>query len=272
MIKFCARKFDFFKISYKILPLYFCTKTKNMARRKINVVSNELDQAPKTRAAGYGKVVNSMRKEISEAMDRIFLNGSKVIAGYMNHSDRIPVEELLELKPGDHLSFEVKREEVKYDWFTETAWYATSLWGFNNFIDRCLKFKEEWPIKPGQKSTIIVVEKDAKDPKIWNIHAEQLEYPGEWAMFKSGLFFYDPNVSDEKFQEIVWTEYKKEELKEQIKENINEEIELEEMEGKEGKKSKQNKWDKSKDVNFKERKVGEPDKKSLWDTIKWWFK
>jgi hypothetical protein len=44
-----------------------------MARRKINVVSNELDQAPKNRAAGYGKVVNSMRKEISEAMDRIFL-------------------------------------------------------------------------------------------------------------------------------------------------------------------------------------------------------
>jgi hypothetical protein len=88
----------------------------------------------------------------------------------------------------------------------------------------------------------------------------------------SGLFFYDPNVSDEKFQEIVWTEYKKEELKEQIKENINEEIELEEMEEKEGKKSKQNKWDKSKDVKFKERKVGESDKKSLWDTIKWWFK
>jgi hypothetical protein len=44
-----------------------------MAKRKVNVLSNELDQAPKTRAAGYGKVVNSMRKEISEAMDRIFL-------------------------------------------------------------------------------------------------------------------------------------------------------------------------------------------------------
>jgi hypothetical protein len=44
-----------------------------MARRKINVVSNELDQAPKTRAAGYGKVIDSMRKEINEAMDRIFI-------------------------------------------------------------------------------------------------------------------------------------------------------------------------------------------------------
>ena len=246
-----------------------------MARRKINVVSNELDQAPKNRTAGYGKVVNSMRKEISEAMDRIFLNGSKVIANYMNHSDRVPVERLLELKPGDHLSFEVKREEVKYDWFTETVWYATSLWGFNNFVDHCLKFEEEWPIKPGQKSTIIVVEKDVKDPKIWKIHAEQLEYPGGWAMLKSGLFFHNPNVSDEKFQEIIKKsedeekEAKKEEIKEQIKENINEEIEIEEEEEKEGKKAKQNKWNKSKDVNFKEHKVGE---KSLWDTVKWWFK
>jgi len=249
-----------------------------MARRKVNVVSNELDQAPKNRAAGYGKVINSMRKEISEAMDWIFLNGSKVIADYMNHSNRIPVEELLELKPGDSLSFEVKREKVKYDWFTETTWRHAFLWDFNNFTDHCLKFKEEWPIKPGQKSTIIVVEKDTKDPKIWNIHAEQLEYPGEWAMLISGMFFHNPNVNDEKFQEIIKgsedeeKEAKKEEIKEQIKENINEEIEIEEMEEKKGKKAKHNKWDKSKDVNFKEHKVGESDKKSLWDSIKWRFK
>ena len=244
-----------------------------MARRKINVVSNELDQAPKNRAAGYGKVVNSMRKEISEAMDRIFLNGSDILADYMNHTNRLPIKQLLELEPGDHLSFEVKREKVKYDWFTDTVWYATSLWGFNNFVDHCLKFEEEWPIKPGQKSTIVVVEKDVKDPKIWKIHAEQLEYPGGWAMLMAGLFFHNPNVSDEKFQEIISEdkekEAKKEEIKEQIKENINEEIEIEEEEEKEWKKSKQNKWGKSEDVNFKEHKVGE---KSLWDTVKWWFK
>jgi hypothetical protein len=84
-----------------------------MARRKINVVSNELDQAPKTRAAGYGKVVNSMRKEINEAMDRIFLDGSKVLADYMNHTNKLPIKQLLELQPGDRLSFEVKREKIE---------------------------------------------------------------------------------------------------------------------------------------------------------------
>jgi len=247
-----------------------------MARRKINVVSNELDQAPKNRAAGYGKVVNSMRKEISEAMDRIFLNGSDVLADYMNHTDRLPIKQLLELQPGGHLSFEVKREKIDYNWkgwFTQAVWHPAFLWGFNNFTDNCYWFEEEWwPIKPWEKSLIIVVEKDAKDSKLWKIHAEQLEYPGKWAMLMSGMFFHNPNVSDERFQEIMWAEYKKQEIKDQIKENINEEIEIEKEEEKEGKRSEQGKWDKSKDVNFKERKVGEPEKKSLWDTIKWWFK
>ena len=240
-----------------------------MARRKVNVLSNELDQAPKTRAAGYGKVVNSMRKEISEAMDRIFLNGSDVIADYMNHTDRIPIKQLLELQPGDHLSFEVKREKIEYNWFTQTVWHPAFLWDFNNFTHNCYWFEEDWwPIKPWEKSLIIVVEKDVKDPKSWKIHAEQLEYPGKWAMLMSGMFFHNPDVSDEKFQKIAWTEYKKQEIKEQIKENINEEIKIEEKE----EKTEQNKWDKSEDVKFKERKVRESDKKSLWDTIKWWFK
>ena len=212
-----------------------------MARRNINVVSNELDQAPKNRAAGYGKVVNSMRKEISEAMDKIFLNGSDVIADYMNHTDRIPIKQLLELQPGDHLSFEVKREEIEYNWFTQTVWHPAFLWDFNNFTNNCYWFEEEWAIKPGQKSTIIVVEKGIKDPKSWKIHAEQLEYPGKWAMLMSGMFFHNPNVSDEKFQEIIWSGKNKEEIKEQLKENINEEIEIEEKEEKNAEEKKRRK-------------------------------
>ena len=145
-----------------------------MTKRKVNVLSNELDQAPKTRAAGYGKVIDSMRKEINEAMDRIFLNGSDVIADYMNHTDRIPIKQLLELQPGDHLSFEVKREKVEPSGgFIETVWHPAFLWDFNNFTNNCYWFEEDWVIKPGEKSLIIVVEKDAKDPKSWKIHAEQ---------------------------------------------------------------------------------------------------
>lgn len=225
-----------------------------MTKRKVNVLSNELDQAPKTRAAGYGKVIDSMRKEINEAMDRIFLNGSDVIANYMNHTDRIPIKQLLELQPGDHLSFEVKREKTESSvGFIETVWHPAFLWDFNNFTNNCYRFEEDWVIKPGEKSLIIVVEKDAKDPKSWKIHAEQLEYPGKWAMLMQWMFFHNPNVSDEKFQEIIWSGKNKEEIKEQLKENINEEIEIEEKEEK----------------NTEEKK--EESKKWFGETIKWWF-
>ena len=247
-----------------------------MARRKVNVLSNELDQAPKTREAGYGKVVNSMRKEINEAMDRIFLNGSDVIADYMNHTNKIPIKQLLELKPWDSFTFEIKREKIKpTGWFSAAVWHPAFLWdssnSLGNYIHNFYWRAGDWYIKPWEISTAIVVKKDTENHDLLHIHAEQLEYPGKWAMLMQWMFFHNPNVSDEKFKEIVWTDYKKEEIKEQIKENINEEIEIEEEEEKEEKKAEQNKWDKSEDVKFKERKVGEPDKKSLWDTIKWWF-
>jgi len=245
-----------------------------MAKRKVNVLSNELDQAPKTRAAGYEKkVLEPLKKDIEEAMDAIFLNWSEILWNYMNDpKNRIPYKLLLELQPGDHLSFEVKREKiVPSGGFMQAVWHPAFLWDFNNFTNNCYWFEEDWAIKPGEKSTIIVVEKDAKDPKSWKVHAEQLEYPGKWAMLMQWMFFHNPDVSDEKFQEIMWIDKNKKEIKKQIKENINEEIEIEEEEEKEEKKAEQNKWDKSEDVKFKERKVGEPNKKSLWDTIKWWF-
>jgi hypothetical protein len=56
-----------------------------MPKRKIKVLSNERDEAPKTRAAGYGKVVDSMRKEMTEAM-----NGVNVPNIISNESDQAP--------------------------------------------------------------------------------------------------------------------------------------------------------------------------------------
>ncbi len=226
-----------------------------MARRKINVVSNELDQAPKTRAAGYGKVIDSMRKEINEAMDRIFIEWNDAICNYLNNpQNQIPVKPILGLEPWDSLSFEVKREKIENgDGFTKTVWHPAFFGDFNNFMHNCYRFEKEWPLKPGEISTIIVIEKGKDDPKMWNVHAEQLEYPGTWSFLNAGTFFHNPNVSDEKFQEIVWIDKKKEEMKEQMKENLEEEIKLEEEEAK-------------KEIDQK--KSGE---KTLGDKIKWWF-
>lgn len=234
-----------------------------MTKRRVNILSNELDQAPKTRAAGYGKVVDSMRKEIINAMDRIFVDWNDSIRDYMDNSNNIPWQQLSALKPWERLSFEIKREKIEPDeWFMKAVWHPAFLWNFNNFTSNCLFFSEEWPLKPGEISSIIVVEADEKDPKLWKIHAEQLEFPGKWAMLMEWMFFHNPDVSDEDFQEIIWTNKEKEEMKEQLKENIKEEIEIEAEEEREKEEEK---------VNQKK-----PDEKksekSLSDRIKWWFK
>lgn len=271
-----------------------------MARSKINVLSNELDQAPKTRSAGYDEVVDSMRedmakaldgvnipnilsnesdeapktraagyeqnvleplkKEIDKAMDRIFLDGSDVIADYMNdntnmNDNTVPLKRLLELRPGDHLSFEIKREKHEPRWITQTVWHLTFLENLSN-IRNFIPLEGHWKLQPGEKSLIIVVEKDYKDPKLWKLHAEQLEYPGNRSLLMEWAFFHNPNVSDERFKEIIWTAENKEESGEGIK-NDEEKTGVEAEEKKESDNPMKNKSD---------------NKKSWRDTIKWWFK
>jgi len=266
-----------------------------MTKRKVNVISNKLDQAPKTKAAGYGKVVNLMRKEIinsmnwlnkpnvisndldeapktraagydkkvlepiykdiEEAMDRIILYWSDILADYMNDpKNRIPVQQLLQLAPGDSLSFEVKREKIEYNWWTETVWKHAFNWEFYNFIHNYYTLGEEWRLKPGQISTIIVVEKDTNDPRCWRIHSEQLEYPWEWSMIMPGMFFHDPDVSDDKFQKIIWFSQNEE----------NEEHE-------ENKEWNENSNDYPIGGTEIDESENKDDRKSWKDAIKWWL-
>ena len=192
------------------------TKAKIMAGRKINVVSNKRDHAPKNRAAWYGKVILSMKKEITEAMDVIFVDWSDILVSYIyNHKNNIPYEQILKLRPGDSLSFEIKREKIEYGWFRETAWPWT-LQGFYNFSHNWLRASDTWELKPGEKSLIIVVKTNPIDSKSRKIHAEQLEWAkssnlGGWALINEGMFYHDPNVSDKKFQDIVWDDDEKDE-------------------------------------------------------------
>lgn len=266
-----------------------------MAKSKINVTSNKLDQAPKTRAAGYGKVVDSMRKEMTEAMngvnvpntilnksdqapktraagyeervlkplqdeinkkmDTIYMHWNDSICDFINNflgqeSNEFILQSILNLSPWDSLSFEIKREKIEYKWWRKSIWHPAFMWNFDNFIHNFYWKSENWPLKPWEVSTAIVVKKDINDPKVREVHAEQLELPGKWAFLSQWIFFHNPNIEDEEFKEIVWTEHKKEEIKEQIEENINEEIELEE----------------------KEEKINEEKRESLGDKIMWWFK
>lgn len=168
------------------------------------IILNESDQAPKTRAAGYAKRLEEMKWDIEEAMDRYFLDWSEVLANYINeHQDELPIQAILDLKPGEMLSVEVKREDYKPRWWDRAVGHAAFLGDFDNFLKNVYCKTNEWPLKEGQRSLIIVVKKDKKDPKMLRVHAEQLEIPWPWAMVMEDMFFHNPNVDDKRFKEIM---------------------------------------------------------------------
>lgn len=167
-----------------------------------NIHSNYLDQAPKTREAWYQKVLDSLSDEINECMDSYILRWNDTLCNWMNdNQDNMPMKAILELKPWEKLSFEVKREKVGV-WIQVTAWHPAFAWDFPNFMHNL--YTREWPLEPWTKSLIIVVKKDNDDDKILNIHAEQLEYPWKNAMVMKWMYFFDEDVDPEKFRKITW--------------------------------------------------------------------
>ena len=303
--------------------------TVNMPKSKINVTSNKLDQAPKTRAAGYGKVVDSMRDEMTEAlngvnvpkilsnksdqapktraagyeenvlkplqqeidsrMNMLFMNWSDRICNYVNNFLNREENEfisncIVDLKPWDSLAFEIKREKIKGSGgFQKAVWHPAFFWDFNDFLHNFYYNSEVWQLRPWEISTAIIVKKDENDPYLLNIHAEQLEYPGEWSLLMDWLFFHNSNVKDDEFNEIIRTpeDESKKETKELLKKNIKEEMEIEENEAKkekvDNKKEKvEEKPEETEIIDEKiENEAPKPEKnqkKSLGETIKWWFK
>ena len=180
---------------------------------KPNILSNELDQAPKTQKAWYDKVIKSLKDDILKAMEQIILQWNDTLCDYINNNqNRIPVNEILALKAWESLAFEVKREKIENKWwFIQAVWHPAFLWQFHNFTENCYWFQKNWAIKPGEKSLIMVVEKDKKDDKILKLHAEQLEYPWPNTFVMKWMFFHNPDVSEERFNEILLKQEDKEE-------------------------------------------------------------
>ena len=165
------------------------------------ILDNDLDQAPKTRAAWYNKVLEDLAPDIKVAMEGAIIRGSDVLAEYMDQNrEKIPLSAIINLKPWEKLSFEVKREKKQVRGFSEAVWHPAFLWDFNNFNGF---YSRDGSIQPGETSLIIVVEADKKYPLVRDVHAEQLEFPPKNAMLMSWMFFHNPNVSDEKFKKIL---------------------------------------------------------------------
>ena len=79
-----------------------------------NILDNKLDQAPKTKEAGYDKRLKDpiLAKEIEEAFDvPFFIGDSEIIDRFKENYDLFPISQINSLNTGKTLSFEIKREE-----------------------------------------------------------------------------------------------------------------------------------------------------------------
>lgn len=194
-----------------------------------NILDNELDQAPKTKEAGYEEnVLRPLAKEIDERMDMFFMNWSDLICDYITDfvnkpENRFILDKISSLKPWDSMAFEIKREKVKDWWWRVAVWHPASPEDLNNYFHNFYS-RNKNPIERWEVSSAIIIKKDENDPKLIKVHAEQLEIPKKWAMldFRVVNSFHNPDVSDEDFEEIIKAESNEEAEDNEAKEQKNE--------------------------------------------------
>ena len=81
---------------------------------KVNILSNELDQAPKTKENWYQERLDAMKDVIYKAFDQLVVfDGDEIITNRIKKNEgELPLTLLNELKDGETLSIELKREQL----------------------------------------------------------------------------------------------------------------------------------------------------------------
>lgn len=179
-------------------------KTKNF--------SDKSNHAQKAKSTWHEKnVLKPLQNNNNEKMDIIFMNWSNLICNYVNDfinkpENKFILDQILALNPWDSMTFEIKKEKVKCEWWGKFVWDPISLKSpesfkaiceyFHNFCSKNKSFPKPWEI-----SSSIVIKKDKNNPKLLELHAEQFEYPDNWD--SGDIFFYNPDVNDKDFQDII---------------------------------------------------------------------
>ena len=131
---------------------------------KVNILSNKLDQAPKTKENWYQKRLDEMKDVIYEAFDQcVDLDGDEIITNWLDQfHDKLPLAHLNKLKDGETLSIELKREQLD-----EKPGERNEAPGFPKFREDTVFSKlKNIKVKPGrtklqprEKTTILIIQK-----------------------------------------------------------------------------------------------------------------
>ena len=182
---------------------------------KVNILSNKLDQAPKTKENWYQERLDEMKDVIYKAFDQFdqYVDGDKIITNRIKkNQSELPLDHLNELKDGETLAIELKRDNLD-----EKPGERNKAPGFPKFLEDTIFSKlenikvkpERTELQPGEKTTILIIKKKVADPKFpenkdFKTRIIEFALPGENTLLPKGMVF-EKELKGEEFKDIIDT-------------------------------------------------------------------
>ena len=181
---------------------------------KVNILSNELDQAPKTKENWYQERLDAMKDVIYKAFDQLVVfDGDEIITDRIKKNEgELPLTLLNELKDGETLPIELKREQLD-----EKPGERNKAPGFPKFRKDTVysKLKDikvkpgRTELQPGEKTTILIIQKKVTDPKFpenknFKVSIIEFALPRKNTLLLKGMVF-EKELNGEEFKDIIDT-------------------------------------------------------------------
>ena len=181
---------------------------------KVNILSNELDQAPKTKENWYQERLDAMKDVIYKAFDQLVVfDGDEIITDRIKKNEgELPLTLLNKLKDGEILPIELKREQLD-----EKPGERNKAPGFPKFLEDTIFSKLEnikvkpgrTELQPGEKTTILIIQKKVTDPKFpenkdFKTRIIERTLPGKNTLLTKGIVF-EKELNGEEFKDIIDT-------------------------------------------------------------------
>lgn len=181
---------------------------------KVNILSNELDQAPKTKENWYQERLDAMKDVIYKAFDQLVVfDGDEIITDRIKKNEgELPLTLLNKLKDGEILPIELKREQLD-----EKPGERNKAPGFPKFLEDTIFSKLEnikvkpgrTELQPGEKTTILIIQKKVTDPKFpenkdFKTKIIEFALPGENTLLLEEIVF-EKELNGKEFEDIIDT-------------------------------------------------------------------
>ena len=181
---------------------------------KVNILSNELDQAPKIKENWYQERLDAMKDVIYKAFDQLVVfDGDEIITDRIKKNEgELPLTLLNKLKDGEILPIELKREQLD-----EKPGERNKAPGFPKFLEDTIFSKLEnikvkpgrTELQPGEKTTILIIQKKVTDPKFpenkdFKTKIIEFALPGENTLLLEEIVF-EKELTGKEFEDIIDT-------------------------------------------------------------------